>query len=524
MMDPRTVTLWRIVMSACFAVLMLSGVSAAQDLRARLHDQIQICPFVSGDTAPPGDFAAPECQLISLNALDPQGRHLWVAIPIDIPEALLAQTQPLGFFISGKQSTRLFLQGQVQGENGMPGDSPRTERPGAIDGVIFLDKSVLHAGENLFVLEISAQHGISRLAHPIQMIRIAPYGDPKAIILSLYSASFLTLGGFILAALYFGGAAILGWQRTQSLALCALSLIALAQLLLETSRGLIGYAYPFQDIRLIAILTLSFTFTMIVLTSVTLRFTPHKSWIGKGLLLGAALMTLCAILLTPGFDSKTLIALILPTSIAFGLSAWAGYRAQREGLILALTLGAFIALGLITGGQFLDAFLYFILLSVLAVLFILHARSLVREQALRRSEQARAHQLQIALDLAQETASPCYIDLNTTGELHRIPADKISHLCAAGDYVEIHLIEGRTLLHNGSLTKLGEALPASFLKIHRSHIVNTRMIEKLVRHDTGQGELSLTSGVRLPISRRILPQVKKALRPQDRTIAHGREV
>ncbi|WP_169336758.1 LytTR family DNA-binding domain-containing protein [Woodsholea maritima] len=511
-------------MSAVITLFTVSTMSAAQNLRARFQDQIQICPVAPDHTAPPADFAAPECQAISLNALDPQGRHLWVAITIDIPEALLAQPRPLGFFISGKQSTRLFIKGQRQGENGVPGDSPSAERPGAIDGVIFLDKSTLSAGENTLVLEISAQHGISRLAHPIQLMRITPYGDPKAMILSLYSASFLTLGGFILAALYFGGAAILGWQRTQSLTLCALSLIALAQLLLETSRGLIGYAYPFQDVRLIAILALSFIFTMIVLASVTVRFAPRHPWAGASIVIASGLLTLCAILLTPGFDGKTLIALIMPTSVAFGLCAWAGYRVHREGLILAATLGSFVALGLLTAGQFLDAYLYFMLLGVLAVLFILHARSLVREQALRRNEQARAHQLQIALDLAQESASPCYIDLSSTGELHRIPADSISHLSAAGDYVEIHLIEGRTLLHNGSLTKLGEALPASFLKIHRSHIVNTRIIEKLVRHDSGQGELSLSSGVRLPVSRRILPQVKKALHPQERAISQSGEI
>jgi hypothetical protein len=69
-------------------------------------------------------------------------------------------------------------------------------------------------------------------------------------------------------------------------------------------------------------------------------------------------------------------------------------------------------------------------------------------------------------------------------------------LKAAGDYVGVHY---------------EASLPAAFLRVHRSHIVNTSFVSALERDASGVGRRILPNGLDLPMSRRILPKVRSAL-------------
>jgi DNA-binding LytR/AlgR family response regulator len=92
--------------------------------------------------------------------------------------------------------------------------------------------------------------------------------------------------------------------------------------------------------------------------------------------------------------------------------------------------------------------------------------------------------------------------------------DDIIALEAAGDYVSLHVGSGRKVLANASLTALESELPDNFIRVHRSFLVNADKIVSLKRLPQGTGELVLTAGTTIPVSRRILPQLRKSLQSE----------
>ena len=82
---------------------------------------------------------------------------------------------------------------------------------------------------------------------------------------------------------------------------------------------------------------------------------------------------------------------------------------------------------------------------------------------------------------------------------------------SAGDYVNLKLVSGRTVMFIGALSKLEQKLPAQFLRVHRSYIVNADLIAALSHRPGGTGVLALKSGGTVPVSRRTMPSVKDSL-------------
>jgi DNA-binding LytR/AlgR family response regulator len=72
-------------------------------------------------------------------------------------------------------------------------------------------------------------------------------------------------------------------------------------------------------------------------------------------------------------------------------------------------------------------------------------------------------------------------------------------------------VDGREILHADSLNALEESLPATFVRVHRSHIVNTAHVRTLEREASGVGRLRLANGAEVPVSRRVLPRVRATL-------------
>jgi len=81
--------------------------------------------------------------------------------------------------------------------------------------------------------------------------------------------------------------------------------------------------------------------------------------------------------------------------------------------------------------------------------------------------------------------------------------------------VELHYEDGRCVLYTLTLARLEDQLPPTFLRVHRSHIVNTAFVRALEREPGGGGRLLLRSGGEVPVSRRILPRVRTALSEAD---------
>ena len=125
-------------------------------------------------------------------------------------------------------------------------------------------------------------------------------------------------------------------------------------------------------------------------------------------------------------------------------------------------------------------------------------------------ERARGRQLAAALEQAS-MPSTSTVRVTSAGAIDVIESADIVFCKGAGDYVELHLSDGRQMLHHGALARIEDELPAVFLRVHRSYLVNTNFVRTLRREASGIGALILKDGTEVPVSRRVMPKVRSAL-------------
>jgi two-component system LytT family response regulator len=89
------------------------------------------------------------------------------------------------------------------------------------------------------------------------------------------------------------------------------------------------------------------------------------------------------------------------------------------------------------------------------------------------------------------------------GRIRLIDVEQINFIAGAGNYAELHLFNGKVILHRETLTILEEQLdPALFMRIHRSSIVRRASVQELRPNDQGDYTVVLKSGDMLTLSRR----------------------
>ena len=498
-----------------FFVLCLSclpvGSAAAQSMQWIDMATVTTCPAHRGETTPP-DFSAPGCRTTGLWKVDPQHHSLWLKARIAVPPALLDQSAPLGLFVSGKFASTAWWNGRRIGGNGIPGIDAAGETPGRMDAVIAIPRTALRPGTNDIVLLVSGHAAMLRLATPMHAMGIGTYADPADPILRAYWPSLVTFGIFLLGVLYFGVGSLRGADRKGSLLLCLVSLFAAGQLLAEASRGLFPYPYSFHDLRLLLIVACSLGFGICLAAHVIRRFRMPRPWRA---LFAVVLVTATAVALTTAYDLKALFAMLCPVFLCALATAYWWWKQAPGAAVYCIALLLFGALSVVFGGMFLDAVFFFLVAGLLLFLFAQQAAALAREQQSRIALASRARQLEAALDQAEARAQPQAhahtIRIVDTGRIELVSTDKISHCSGAGDYVELHFTDGSARLHGGSLNELEAELPPAFLRVHRSHIVNTALVESLKREPSGVGQLRMSSGASVPVSRRIMPTVRRTI-------------
>jgi two-component system LytT family response regulator len=98
------------------------------------------------------------------------------------------------------------------------------------------------------------------------------------------------------------------------------------------------------------------------------------------------------------------------------------------------------------------------------------------------------------------------------GEIIRVSTASIQWVDAAGDYMCLHCSDGQTHILRKTMKELEQELdPALFVRVHRSAIVNTKQISKLVTQSSGEYLLVLDNGQELKVSRSYRDKVKAAL-------------
>lgn len=92
-----------------------------------------------------------------------------------------------------------------------------------------------------------------------------------------------------------------------------------------------------------------------------------------------------------------------------------------------------------------------------------------------------------------------------------LPVDDIAWIQADGDYTALHLVNGRRELHDKTLDRLQQVLPAAFVRIHRSYLVNMQQAEALQVEGGGRYRLRMRGGTELPVGRSRVQAVRERL-------------
>ncbi|MXP09154.1 LytTR family DNA-binding domain-containing protein [Pseudoblastomonas halimionae] len=321
----------------------------------------------------------------------------------------------------------------------------------------------------------------------------------------------MTFGLFIAGVVYFGVSAWRDYDREGSAILAVASLAAALQLAAETMRDLVSYPYPFHEIRLALILSFAIALALALLAYLLLVLFPdhHRA---RLLAIGATSCGMAALAWwMTGFDAKTLgmFALVAVAGAIAGLIAWR--KANKAGAWVAVAALGFVAVMFYTSNRFLDLYLYLALGTLLLALFVRQAQQVASEQRERHREQARARELARTLDRIGQERQRQMLEVSQKGRTEYVSVGDIRHFAGAGDYVEAYWGEGRSGLLSDTLAALEESLPSGFIRTHRSHIVNAANVTALERDAAGTGRLVLDDSSEVPVSRRIMPEVRRSL-------------
>lgn len=491
-----------------------AGRAAADNMISIDTDAVRVCPALPDQSMPP-TFNEPECETVGFYHLDPQNRHIWVKANITIPPAFLSLPQAHAFYLSAKTSSVVYFNGLKIGHNGTPHSDPNQEFVGKLDVRFYLPNEHLQPGRNEVILRLSSHHGWLKLASPMHFAGIGEFGWSQEFFLRDSLISLLLLGALIIGVVYLAALSLKAESPHHERWVFLMSFFATIQLLLELSRGLFQYDYPFQDLRLILILACAIGFGGCLLWVCLSRFTiQHRlAWF-----IGGAAASLLAIYTLPGFDIKTAAAIVIPAFVVTIQLAWLLYQQRNSTLLTYLSiLVIFDLVATLTISTFHSLLFYGILTALMMALMIAQAQELITSRAARAEEQNQIAKLAFRLAQSEQHQAPPKLTLNSAGQTEIISTADIIFCKAAGDYVEIMLTENKQRLFGGSLKNLQQRLPDTFLKVHRSYLVNLDFV-KALKSSVRNGDSS-TGGVLIidqqhsvPVSRRLLPQVREVIR------------
>lgn len=104
-----------------------------------------------------------------------------------------------------------------------------------------------------------------------------------------------------------------------------------------------------------------------------------------------------------------------------------------------------------------------------------------------------------------------FLSVKRGGKIILVEIKQIIFIKGAGVYSEIN-IEGDTReLHHQNLEKIDIFLPSSFIRIHKSYIVNMFFVDKIVSHGGSKYSLLLKNGTQVPVSRNRYKNIKEIL-------------
>jgi large-conductance mechanosensitive channel len=504
----------RLYIACVFFILngLVQSLAFAQATISIDHESVISCPVKPEQKNRP-TFTEKECQQGLLFDIDPQNVELWLKANITVTDAYLKRKQPSAIFVFAKMSSEVFLNGQKLGSNGTPNYLKEEEYSGDMDTKFYIPPRLIKRGENEVVIHASSHHGFLTLSRPIHFVGISEYGQTSAFFKRDLLILLSLLGAMLLGCIYLITLVFRAEDKETPVLILLMLTAASGQLFTDISRVIFNYSYPLHDIRLIAIVVLSliFGFSFLLFTLKKFARTDQNLWLAL-----AVPLTLCLSFMMPGFDGKSVIAILVPALfcvIISGLSCWK--VRSWESISYFIAYSVFCLTIVFTFGKFNSMYFYYIVTGMMAFLVIKMVHQSVKDKKLRKEEEQQLVKLQLKVDQLAQQKSPTTIQLNSAGKIELIPVNDVAHCKAAGDYVEIFLTNQSQSLFSGTLKSIEKQLPSTFLKVHRSYIVNLDEVMSVASSKNGSvssGVLVLKSGDEIPVSRRILPHVRGVIK------------
>ncbi len=116
------------------------------------------------------------------------------------------------------------------------------------------------------------------------------------------------------------------------------------------------------------------------------------------------------------------------------------------------------------------------------------------------------------MEIVQQKQSPLQrLFVKAQDRLVPVDVSAIQWMEARGDYTRIHTRTGSYLVGQ-TLTRLLSLLdPGLFMRIHRSSVVNLQYIKEIDKSFKGNYQVHMTSGVKLPVGRTWLDELKEKI-------------
>lgn len=486
--------------------------------------QVIECPAIHNNIQEV-DFSHADCREVTLSDYVISAPSVWIKIPNKVIERPSSQKHPKGLFISGNMSLNAYINGEYIGRKGYPASKKEHELAGPFDWVGYIPKK--NAPENVPQnLQISTELGFeSELvlyasSHAnlfsddayFNRIYIGDYGNTTDAYTKHYAPSLIPLGVLLIALIYLLSQRFGRTLVPVSLTLVFLISIAIVQLIVEVSRGFYGYVYWLHLPRLQLIALCSLLFGQCLL----LYAIRHVSFKPKMLLLSASIIvTLLIQSKINDYDLKAIIAFQVPIVIGFCALGWIKIKLPEESSVnrinfFLILFALCLLVTLLTPDNFLDAYVYYLIAILVVTLTKLESdKRFFLEQKLNDTRQ-QANRLELALAIADKSEDNEKLQVKSAGQVNAIPVNNILFCKGAGDYVEL-VCSDESILYSGTLQQLQCDLPKSFLKVHRSYLVNAKYIVGIKRKSSGNGELRLKNESTVPVSRTLFAEIRNAL-------------
>jgi two-component system response regulator LytT len=104
-----------------------------------------------------------------------------------------------------------------------------------------------------------------------------------------------------------------------------------------------------------------------------------------------------------------------------------------------------------------------------------------------------------------------YLASKSSDGLKLTPLEEVIAIHGAGNYSEVETEAGERILHDRNLEQMAELLPETFVRVHRSHLVDWNRVVSIEIQSGSRYGLTLRNGRKIPVGRSKAAALKQKL-------------